>query len=178
MGSSIVPPPVPWPAWTHPEIRLYHGTVRTYAEEIVSFGVDVFKGSATTDFGRGFYATTDEQNAREWASRKARRLGEEPALVRLTFDRLALGRLESIVFIRGSLRAKEYWSFVAHCRSGHPHRPGTGDFYAVAYGPVAKIWFGDPNSATWADYDQISFHTQTAQDMLNNRGFCALEVAP
>jgi Protein of unknown function (DUF3990) len=176
MSFLLVSANIPWPVWKNPEIQLYHGTIQTNAESILDHGVDVSKGAATTDFGRGFYTTTDEENAREWSERKARRIGGDPAVLRLTLSRLALGRLESIVFIRGSLLAKEYWSFVAHCRSGFPHRPATGDFYDVAFGPVAKVWFGNPNSAVWADYDQISFHTLAARDMLNNRSLCTLEI--
>jgi len=165
-----------WPLWTNPRIRLYHGTVMANANAIVKVGVDILKGRQTTDFGRGFYATTDKTNANEWARRKSARLGSEPAVVLLELDRVRLGRLQSIVFIRGSLHAAEYWSFVSHCRRGLPHRPRTGDFYDVAYGPVAKIWDDSANSATWDDYDQIGFHTRLAQDMLNDRDVCTLEV--
>jgi Protein of unknown function (DUF3990) len=174
---NVTPIRTPWPPWTNPEIRLFHGTIQATAEDIVRYGVDISMGTPRTDFGRGFYVTTDENNARHWAMRKAARLGVEPAVVRVTLGRAELGQLESIVFVRGSLLAEEFWSFVAHCRAGRPHRPATQDFYDVAYGPVAKVWFGNPNSAIWADYDQISFHTKTAQDMLNNKRVCALEIA-
>ena len=176
MDGTISPIQLPWPEWTNAAIRLYHGTTSPSADSIIATRIDVARGRATTDFGRGFYTTTDEENARAWSRRRSRDLDEPPALLKLTMDRLALANLSSIVFIRGSSSAEDYWSFVAHCRSGLPHRPITEDFYDVAFGPVAKIWFGTSNSAVWADYDQISFHTQAAQDMLNDERACTLEV--
>jgi len=169
---------VPWPVWQNDPIRLYHGTVLVRANSIVTNGIDISRGSALTDFGRGFYATTDEENARAWSRRKANKLREKATVIRLTLSRLSLSKLESIVFIRSSISASDYWSFVASCRSGLPHRPQTSDFYDVAYGPVAKVWLGSSNSMTWADYDQISFHTPSAQSMLNDRSHCALELLP
>jgi hypothetical protein len=155
---------------------LYHGTLLISAEEIVRDGVNITLGRATTDFGRGFYTTTDEQAAREWSNRKVERLRGEPSMVRMVVDRLALSRLHSIVFIRGSASAEDYWTFVRHCRAGMPHDPATGGYYDVAYGPVAKVWSVDRKSAVWADYDQISFHTQAAQDILNDRRICTREI--
>jgi hypothetical protein len=178
VDGTISPIPLPWPEWTNAAIRLYHGTTLPNADSIIAIGIDVARGRATTDFGRGFYTTTDEENARAWSRRRSRDLDQPPALLRLTTDRLALANLASIVFIRGSHSAQDYWSFVTHCRSGLSHRPTTDDFYDVAFGPVSKVWFGSSNSAVWADYDQISFHTRAAQDMLNNKSISTLEVIP
>jgi len=176
MSSSRPAAPRDWPAWENRAIILFHGTIATSAKGIIEAGVNIAMGRAFTDFGRGFYTTTDEGGAREWSTLKAGRQGGDPAVVRLAVSRLALSRLESIVFIRGSVLAEDYWSFVKHCRSGLPHDAATGSFYDVAYGPVAKIWSGYPKSAVWADYDQISFHTQAAQDMLNDRRVCTMEI--
>lgn len=176
MARTISPVHQPWPVWTNADLQLYHGTTTTRVESILQHGIDVTRGSAMADFGRGFYTTTDEGNARLWSQRKANTLQGQAALIRLTFGRLALSKLQSIVFVRSEVSASDYWSFVAHCRSGLPHRPETGDFYDIAYGPVAKVWFGVSNSATFAGYDQISFHTKAAQDMLNDRSACALEL--
>jgi hypothetical protein len=174
--KSSIRPPNSWPAWANPPITLYHGTLLSHAEAIAHTGVDPSKGRALTDFGRGFYATTDERAAWEWSNRKVERLGGEPSIVRMVVDRRALSRLDSIVFIRGSASAGEYWTFVRHCRAGMPHDPATGGYYDVAYGPVAKVWSIDRKSAVWADYDQISFHTRAAQDILNERRICTREI--
>jgi len=56
------------------------------------------------------------------------------------------------------------------------HQPATCGYYDVAYGPVAKVWSSERKSAVWADYDQISFHTQAAQDMVNDRRACRMEI--
>lgn len=130
------------------------------------------------DFGRGFYTTTNERAALDWAYRKSRKVGAEPFVIPMTINRVALGNLESIVFVRSAIDALEYWSFVENGRSGLPHRPLTSDYYDVAYGPIAKVWVGARNVAAWDDFDQISFHTRAAQDMLNNKGMCTLEPMP
>ena len=175
-AADLLAMDVPWPTWTNPSISLFHGTIITSANNLSVSGVDITKGRSLTDFGRGFYTTTDEATARTWSERIARRRGGEPTVVSLSLARTALGRLNSVAFVRGSLDARDYWSFVAHCRSGLSHQPATGSFYDVVYGPVAKTWAGSRSSSTWADYDQISFHTRIAQDMLNDRSLCALEV--
>jgi len=178
MNQTIIPISQPWPVWTNGPIHLYHGTILSHVQSILANGIDVTRGSAVTDFGRGFYTTTDEENAGAWSRRRARKWNAEAAVIRLTLSRNALSKLENIVFVRSEVSAVDYWSFVATCRSGSPHRPETADFYDVAYGPVAKAWWGASNSMTWAEYDQISFHTRTAQDMLNDSSICALEPLP
>lgn len=52
--------------WTNQDLPLYHGTLDRYVSSILS-GVDVTKGRAHTDFGKGFYTTTVERQARAWA---------------------------------------------------------------------------------------------------------------
>lgn len=96
-------------------------------------------------------------------------------MLRITLDRRALARLEAIVFVRGSAAAEDFWGFVGHCRSGNAHRPD-GTYYDVAYGPVVKGYWKAAKRQVWEDYDQVSFHTQTAQDMLNNKEACTVEV--
>jgi len=144
---------------------------------ILGSEVDLSKGCTFTDFGRGFYTTTDLETARVWSEGLARRRQEEAAVIELQLNRESLSHLGSIVSLRGTLDARDYRTFVASCRLGYSHDPTTGSFYDVAYGPVATRWLGSDDSAVWAGYDQVSFHTRDAQDMLNDESQCTMQEA-
>jgi hypothetical protein len=158
----------PPPTWTNPVVRLYHGTTERDAEQIVREGVAVALGGPRTDFGPGFYTTTIERQAQNWAVGRARRDGSRRAgLVRLDIDRDQLARLDHLAFVRGEPEAEEFWSFVVHCRSGAPdHARSThpSGFYDVVVGPVSAFW---QQRLPIAGSDQISFHTEAAERVLN-----------
>ncbi|ANB59863.1 DUF3990 domain-containing protein [Anoxybacteroides amylolyticum] len=53
---------------------LYHGTISLYADIIVKHGIQIYRrGKGGTDFGSGFYVTTQFNQAREWAMRRKER---------------------------------------------------------------------------------------------------------
>ena len=54
--------------WSNGPLSLYHGTVGSYADDIVANGIDLAKGRAGRDFGRGFYMTRREAQAISWAN--------------------------------------------------------------------------------------------------------------
>ena len=176
MASAL---PASWPHWTNPGIVLFHGTVRSAVPSILA-GVDIRKGDPETDFGRGFYTTTLERQAREWAVDKSvGLLGKSPpAVIRLTVDRIRLAELESLAFVRGARDAVDYWSFVSTCRKGQPHRAGSSSYYDVVYGPVAIRWEEPAISEVFSGFDQIGFHTSNAEHLLNDRVFCMKELLP
>ncbi|SPF44208.1 hypothetical protein SBA4_3190003 [Candidatus Sulfopaludibacter sp. SbA4] len=105
--------------------------------------------------------------AQTWAVQiSSTRPGTKPAVVELVIDRNALATLDTLVFSRGDFYADDFWSFVHHCRSGGTdHRRTPGGFYDVVYGPVAAFW---NQRMIIADSDQISFHTPSAETILNN----------
>jgi hypothetical protein len=113
-------PPVPLPSpWTNQRLILLHGTLNIHAPAIVTGGVNVALGRPHADFGRGFYTTTVEQQARSWAWQLSlRRAGTFPAVVRFDVDRDQLDALQSLWFVRGSFNEDDYWSLVFHCRRG------------------------------------------------------------
>lgn len=159
-------PPVSTPIhWANPLLALYHGTVDTYVESILS-GIQVSKGLPYTDFGRGFYTTTVERQALSWAWQLSqRRPGTHPAVIRFDVDRDSLASLECLWFVRGSFDADDFWSLIFHCRrggTGHK-RSVTQQWYDVAIGPVAASW---RQRLTIYDADQISFHTDRASNLL------------
>ena len=56
---------------------VYHGTVEVIKKP------DVFHSFSPLDFGKGFYVTTVEEQARKWAERKADILGKTTGIVNL-----------------------------------------------------------------------------------------------
>jgi hypothetical protein len=90
-----------------------------------------------------------------------------PAVLEITLDRIALGQLETLAFVRGEREAEDFWSLVSHCRSGATDhaRHGREACYDVVIGPVAAFW---QQRVSMLGADQISFHTERAQRLLNS----------
>lgn len=143
---------------------LYHGTVEAYAAAILRDGVDLSRCSPLTDFGRGFYSTSNLEQAENWATVRARAIRSSgkvahASVIEMTVDRKWLGTLSGLFFVRSS-REVGFSDFVRFCRlGGAPHCPW-GDFQMVC-GPVAQ-WQDDLGEAARVfvinDCDQISFH--------------------
>jgi hypothetical protein len=165
------------PSWTNPEIRLYHGTISASAASILA-GISLGSGRVRTDFGQGFYTTTSEPQARNWANKQVvsyntRNPGlplERAAVVEFSVDRDALATLESIWFVRGDSLASDYWDLIRHFRVGHSagkhhQRTVPKSWYDLAIGSLAASWY--PATRTVPDSDQISFHTPLAVALLN-----------
>jgi hypothetical protein len=157
------------PGWANPPLRLYHGTLEANARSIVSVGVSVARGRPGTDFGPGFYTTSDPDVAEEWAWRfESKRHRRRTAVVAADLDRDSLASLSWLSFVRGDEGADDFWSFVAHCRSSVPHHgrsARTARLYDAVMGPVVAIL---NQRVCIADTDQISFHTPAAQAVLNS----------
>jgi hypothetical protein len=156
------------PRWTNQPLRLYHGTLQANARSIVSRGGVVGRGRPGTDFGPGFYTTSDLDAAVEWAAQLAsKRYRRIPAVVTAELDRESLAALSVLSFARGDGAANDFWSFVIHCRSGarhHGRRTPTGPFYDVVVGPVTAML---SQRTCVPETDQISFHTPAAEAVLN-----------
>jgi len=169
--------PEGWIGWDNSPIVLFHGTLLSSVASIVS-NVDITRGEADTDFGRGFYTSTLLSQAIDWAERKAitAPILEEPAVVRLKVNRLALSRLTHLGFVRGARDAEDFWRFVFHCRQERPHILQSESYYDVVYGPVAEVWDDPPHRSVFPHFDQISFHTSESQVLLNNGLYCEKEI--
>lgn len=165
----------PPPIWTNQELVLFHGTSLNAASSIVNSGIDLTHCRPGGDFGRGFYATTLERQARQWARKKQRqrsilRPEEQAAVVEIRIPRNQLALLDFLAFVGGSDQALDYWSFGHWCRKGgfDHNRPSDqavhAGFYDCVIGPVAGDW----EQNLTIPGDQISFHTQISQDFLNN----------
>jgi hypothetical protein len=89
-------------------------------------------------------------------------------VVGVDVDRDQLARLDHLAFVRGEPEAEDYWSFVIHCRSGAPDHGRAAHpsrFYDVVIGPVSAFW---QQRLAIAGSDQISFHTDAAERVLNS----------
>ncbi|HEX6747760.1 MAG TPA: DUF3990 domain-containing protein [Longimicrobium sp.] len=165
--SRMLYPPA---RWRNPVIRLYHGTTADAAREIVQSGIAISRGRDERDFGRGFYTTTLQRQARNWAFEVARESGRtrSAAVVQLDLARESLASLATLMFVRGDFHAADYWSFVVHCRNGavdHGRTSHADGLYDVVVGPIAAFW---KQRAAMSDSDQISFHTEAAEAALNS----------
>jgi hypothetical protein len=153
--------------WTNQHLTLYHGTLDVHVQSILA-GINVNQGRAHTDFGKGFYTTTVERQARAWAWQLSQRSsGTLPAVVRFDVDRDSLAAFECVWFVRGNFDADDFWSLIFHCRTGRSNhgRATNQGWYDVAIGPVAASW---RQRLTIYDADQISFHTVRAANLLHS----------
>jgi len=151
--------------WDNPNLALFHGTVDRYVESIQR-GIDLRWARKGTDFGRGFYLTTSEGQARDWAISRAEDLGGKPAVLRFDVSRDAISELDTLWFVRADSTAIDYWRFVRHCRRGRDHvRRSSNDRYDMVVGPVAVGW--RRKLETLPHSDQAGFHTARATTLLD-----------
>jgi hypothetical protein len=158
------------PRWANSPLVVYHGTDAASVGAIglsagihvPTFMVDLGLCRPHTDFGQGFYTTTNLHQARQWANfrlfRAPRLTGNKAVVLEFELDRDWLSRLDSLAFVRDTY---DYWDLVSDCRHGfRPHQRQTPNppAYDVVYGPVS-LW---PQKLVLNDCDQISFHTSRA----------------
>ncbi len=152
--------------WANQPITLFHGTSLKSAQKILARGVDIQQCHNKRDFGKGFYTTTSEHQAEAFATKRAG-IREIPAVLQLTVERGLLSELSALAFVRGEREANDYWNFVRNCRKGLPHRFEPSAYYDVVYGPVAVSWDDPLVCRVITNFDQVSFHTDKAQLLLN-----------
>jgi hypothetical protein len=157
------------PLWTNQPLQLYHGTLLTHANAILSSqGVDVSRSRPDCDFGRGFYCTTRRDQAERWARRKTKLKGGIAAVLEFVVSRDSIAELSVLTFVLGKRRDADFWSLAHFCHNGGiPHgRTGAQPAYDVVFGPLLDYKVRQPIE----DTDQVSFHTPEAQDLLNIHG--------
>lgn len=151
-------------------------------------GIDLSLCAVNTDFGRGFYTTTLERQARQWAWGRFYKwqllhptgTGNQPVVLRFRVRRSAspsvtgpldegLDELTSLAFVLADYHYEDYWSLVQHCRQSttiaiDDHRHPKGGWYDLVSGPVAAFW---EQRVAMHDADQFSFHTDKGVGLLN-----------
>jgi len=152
-------------------IRLYHGSTVAVRKPSLR------PGRPNADFGKGFYTTSNYEQAVRWAHIKQEREEAERAVVSVyEFDESLLERQD--LNIRKFTGADESWLyFVTGCRKSRPHK------YDLVQGPVANdkvfttvnLFESGVLSAeaailqlkAYKTYDQLSFHTAKVVKTLN-----------
>lgn len=145
-------------------LKLYHGS------NVEVRKPSLLKSRKNTDFGRGFYTTTQKEQAEHWTSIKMDRAKKGRRVVSVfEVDETILSNLE--FKIREFHGPDEAWlNFVVNSRKGIEHD------YDLVFGPVAndKVFTvvnlyesGIINATTaiaelkaYKTYDQLSFHTE------------------
>jgi hypothetical protein len=153
-------------AWTNPPLVVYHGTIGSSVNGIVTGGPDLAQCNPKRDFGQGFYMirnitqaighANDRYKLKRALFVQSSRGASDPVcatVIEFTLDRDALGNLSTLSFV---LPTDEWREFVIHCRAPGSHRP-TGTYYDVVYGPVSNNRY-----QAWPDLEQLSFHTPHA----------------
>lgn len=164
------------PRWSNGPLIAFHGTdsgslsaygVPTLHSQLTGFVVNLALCRRNTDFGQGFYLTTSDHQARQWANTRVRRLlrptGPPLRAVVLSFaiDRDLLAGPDVLAFV---IATSDYWDLVHDCRLGLPphNRPGAKTHYDLVYGPVS-LW---RQELVIHDCDQISIHDQALANQL------------
>lgn len=160
--------------WKNSPITLYHGTDDLSVVSIIPpslpmrHSVKLGRCSTLTDFGKGFYTTSNLHQAKNWANNRYRRTLATPkpasyaVVLQFDVDRDILAALNTLCFVtEGS--SSDYWDFITHCRNaiGSHLFKGSND-YDVVFGPVS-LW---PQTLVIKDCDQVSFHTTAALQAL------------
>jgi hypothetical protein len=163
------------PRWSNAPLLLYHGTDSqalsglrlSKGAALAAFAADLKHCRPNTDFGRGFYMTTSERQARNWANlrvhrvisghRRSSAVGPRAVVLAFSLDRDWLANLDALCFV---LPNRDFFDLVWDCRSGEPpHQRTSGKIaYDVVYGPVT-LW---PQGMVVGESDQVSFHTDDA----------------
>ena len=145
-------------------IRLYHGSTMSVRKPSLR------PGRANADFGKGFYTTSNQEQAERWAHIKQEREEAKRAVVSIyEFDETLLDSPE--LKIRRFTGADAPWLyFVTDCRKSRGHN------FDLVQGPVANdkvfttvnLFESGVLSAeaailqlrAYKTYDQLSFHTE------------------
>ncbi|GFI14785.1 hypothetical protein IMSAGC008_02347 [Muribaculaceae bacterium] len=151
-------------------MKLYHGSTVTVKTPKIQ------RGRKATDFGKGFYTTSDFEQAKKWALLKQRREQSKKAVVSVyEVPDDIFHRELSVLRFEGA--TKEWLEFVVANRKGQ----GVGS-YELIMGPVAndqlyatiRLYEQGVISAdaaiemlkTHRLFDQLSFHTDNVVELL------------
>lgn len=144
-------------------MKLYHGSIVSVKKPYLG------RGRSNADFGKGFYTTSNLEQAVRWANIKKEREAADKAIVSVyEFDETLLNHPEwNIRHFNGA--DEEWLYFVTDCRKSIKHG------FDLVLGPVAndKVFTTvnlfesgvlDAQAAilqlkAYKTYDQISFHT-------------------
>lgn len=108
-------------------MKLYHGTNQDIED------IDLTKGLAYKDFGRGFYLTPDMETAERMAKKRAKLFGGEPMIIEYDYDENNISSLNVLHFPEKA--TVEWASFIDRNRDRN-QKPMFHD-YDIISGPIA-----------------------------------------
>ena len=148
---------------------VYHGSVLEISRP------DTEHSTRNLDFGKAFYVTTNEEQAKRWALRKADLLNSESAIVSVY---MLSEKQNDFAVLDLSNDIEEWIDFVCDCRNGN----NCYEKYDIIKGKVADdkvyrvvdmyrngIWDKDraiKEMKIYETYDQIAFVSQKVIDLL------------
>lgn len=152
-------------------MNIYHGSLETVEHP------KILQPNRKLDYGEGFYTTTSETQAEEWAGRRIRENNNTLGYVNVyEFDAEKISKFKSLIFTEPT---EEWEEFVMANRT---QKDFTHD-YDIVYGPVANdrvyFQFGLYESGaisvdtlirelkTYKLVDQYLFHTEKALTTLH-----------
>lgn len=107
-------------------MKIYHGSYLPIEKP------RIISSERTLDFGQGFYATTNYEQAKEWARKVANRRREPDAYI--SFYEFDIEAAKKSVCMKIFNSADESWlDYVSACRAGKSWQ----DDYDIVSGPVA-----------------------------------------
>lgn len=156
--------------WINGPLALYHGTDEISAHSIIpsptqQHAIQLKYGYKKNDFGSGFYTTTNLQQAKHWANKKALLSNiknpnqqNQSIVLKFTVDRWILGSSQTILsFVRAN---HDFWEFVIYCRQvSSGHLATMPYYYDIVFGPVSK-------------WPQNSFYLDTIRLVFTLRNLC------
>lgn len=149
-------------------MKLYHGSTQQVKNPITE------RGRQSTDFGKGFYTTTNFEQAKQWALKRRKNADGDnnKAIVSVYETDDDLLKKESYDIRMFDAPDAEWLDFVVDCRRGKPHK------HTIVFGPVADdnvyatiiLYEGEVLNRETAIaalkirkvFNQISFHTDKA----------------
>jgi hypothetical protein len=156
--------------WASRRLRLYHGTIGPYADDIQN-AVKLTKCAVGSDFGPGFYMTRIYDQAVAFANKRYDDALDShtrhpanfadpvcAAIVEFTIVLDGLGGLDNLAFVQPT---SDWLEFVRFCRAGALAHKASGKCYDVVYGPC---WASGAGAIP--DWEQLSLHSDYGVSLL------------
>lgn len=185
-------------------MKVYHGTISTCAENIISNGIILEKGKPKVDFGQGFYTTNSYTFAKSTAKNKAEKTnmyyGQEvvyPMVLIYEYDKQMIKDLNILQFYKSDIK----WAqFIINNRNGFEYMKNVGSHfhnlkqkYDIVIGDIAdnrisllakelsalnlKVSSDDLDNMKYMYYtNQISFHTKKSLSCIRLLGCDMIET--
>ena len=169
---------------------VYHGTITTHKNSLLN-GIDLKAGKNKTDFGKGFYTTTNLAEAQSLALKRAEMYESQAMIVTYSLNKDIVKSLNWLCLDTPTDKWHEF-IYNNRLRTTISQFHNRSCYFDVVYGCVAdgnigyltKFQNGDIISMDefklknkpFKDYDQLSFHTKEAISALSIADINVIEL--